>query len=137
MNITSLKLFLWHARIGIASQMHRGHHSRPAVLLREIRRARGRDGLRWYIQRLIHNAGKCELCFERTALVFDHDHSTGNLRGLICAPCNGALTDKWDSASWRERAIIYLDAPQASVKYAPMGPKMAKTTANLTSPRIN
>lgn len=35
-------------------------------------------------------AGRCAICSAETALVTDHDHSTGLIRGLLCYRCNPA-----------------------------------------------
>jgi hypothetical protein len=34
--------------------------------------------------------GRCAMCGAQVALVADHDHATGLLRGLLCWPCNVA-----------------------------------------------
>lgn len=44
----------------------------------------------------VASGGRCALCERRTELVIDHDHATGNVRGLICAQCNTLL-------GWLER----------------------------------
>jgi len=33
----------------------------------------------------------CELCGRTENLVIDHNHSTGNIRGILCSTCNNAL----------------------------------------------
>jgi hypothetical protein len=42
------------------------------------------------------------------SLSVDHDHTTGAIRGLLCAACNVAIGQFKDSISLLERAIIYL-----------------------------
>jgi len=53
--------------------------------------------------------GKCKLCL-RTAyrLVVDHDHVTGNVRGLLCDTCNRMLGQAKDNQVTLLRAIQYL-----------------------------
>jgi hypothetical protein len=37
----------------------------------------------------------------------DHDHKTGEARGLLCHRCNRALPD-WITTDWLRKAILYL-----------------------------
>ena len=37
------------------------------------------------------NDGLCPICNERKAFVVDHDHKTGDIRGVICNKCNLGL----------------------------------------------
>ncbi len=59
--------------------------------------------------------GVCALCRRppRTRrLDRDHDHRTGNYRGLLCARCNRALglVERYGfRAEWLERAARYVD----------------------------
>ena len=59
--------------------------------------------------------GKCGLCRQEarheerlTRLVFDHDHQTGQLRGLICGRCNRGLGLLGDDLVSLKRAVEYL-----------------------------
>lgn len=46
----------------------------------------------WRAQRMVANCGRCGLCkLPVKRPVADHDHSTGQLRDLICAGCNSVL----------------------------------------------
>lgn len=50
--------------------------------------------------------GRCGMCGVGGALVMDHDHSTGYIRGLLCPGCNTAegvgSSDVW--GEWRTTA---------------------------------
>lgn len=51
---------------------------------------------------------KCPLCLRwHPALAVDHDHDTGEVRGLLCVGCNRAL-GYLENRTWRKRAIAYL-----------------------------
>lgn len=40
----------------------------------------------------------------------DHDHETGEIRGLLCSRCNGGLGLFCDNPSLLKKAIAYLEA---------------------------
>lgn len=51
--------------------------------------------------------GLCAICGECGDLVLDHSHDTGDIRGLLCRPCNKAL--HWlERPEWMEAAQAYL-----------------------------
>lgn len=61
--------------------------------------------------------GKCAIC--QTAprnrnLAVDHDHKTGQIRGLLCTMCNHQmLGGAKDDVEILRRAVAYLDTPPA------------------------
>lgn len=65
-----------------------------------------------YDRRLNEQGGGCAICgvfpAER-ALAVDHDHNTGEVRGLLCFSCNTALGAFHDSVALLEAAIDYLE----------------------------
>lgn len=52
--------------------------------------------------------GRCAACGKQTKLVLDHDHETGDIRGLICNPCNLALGFAEDSIKRLRELTVYL-----------------------------
>lgn len=61
--------------------------------------------------------GKCFICQKAPRakrLAVDHDHTTGNVRGLLCRRCNHRLLGSaHDGTEILERAIEYLNNPPA------------------------
>jgi hypothetical protein len=73
-----------------------------------------------YDQMFSAQGGVCAICgkpemrlHERTAtpisLVVDHDHETGEIRGLLCGRCNKGLGLLGDNATAIRRALAYLE----------------------------
>lgn len=62
--------------------------------------------------------GRCFICQRATGarrrLAVDHNHATGEVRGLLCKPCNrDVLGHLRDSIEALQRAIDYLNNPPA------------------------
>lgn len=58
--------------------------------------------------------GVCAICKKESShksgrLFVDHDHITGNIRGLLCNPCNLLLGHSNDDSSILKEAIKYLN----------------------------
>ena len=55
--------------------------------------------------------GVCAICCKlpKDRLHIDHDHTTGQVRGLLCQPCNLALGHLHDSVYNLQSAISYLN----------------------------
>ena len=53
--------------------------------------------------------GVCAICVERPAVHVDHDHATGQVRGVLCFPCNAALGQFLDRTDLLTRAVSYLE----------------------------
>lgn len=51
---------------------------------------------------------RCGICQQKTKLHVDHDHATGEPRGLLCVRCNTALGSFGDNPRMLLRAIKYL-----------------------------
>jgi hypothetical protein len=60
-------------------------------------------------KKLIDSTPNCPICGSEEPLVVDHNHSTGEVRGLICQPCNKALGFFRDNTTSMENAIKYLN----------------------------
>lgn len=63
----------------------------------------------WY-----STCGRCPLCAKaftrdrRRPAAIDHDHKTGETRGLICRQCNVLLGYLHDGIAWMRNAVAYL-----------------------------
>lgn len=66
---------------------------------------------------LEHQGGACAICQRATGktrrLAVDHDHQSGQVRGLLCKPCNRLLGHARDSVEFFERSASYLSSPPA------------------------
>ncbi|WP_460349056.1 endonuclease VII domain-containing protein [Actinoallomurus acanthiterrae] len=51
----------------------------------------------------------CLICLHRRSLHVDHDHATGEVRGMLCFSCNGALGQFKDDPTVMRRAVDYLE----------------------------
>lgn len=65
-----------------------------------------------YAQLYQFQGGLCALCRRATGasrrLSVDHDHATGDVRGLLCRPCNTLLGHARDKVAFFRRCIHYL-----------------------------
>lgn len=72
--------------------------------------------LEQYDKMYVTQAGRCAIChlhqFEACkAFSVDHDHETGEIRGLLCHNCNVGIGNLMDSTEILENAIQYLTKP--------------------------
>lgn len=68
-----------------------------------------------YLGMLEAQRGRCGICYRRyEMLVIDHDHETGEVRGLLCSGCNTGLGLFRDDPTRLANAVIYLRRPPAS-----------------------
>jgi Recombination endonuclease VII len=66
--------------------------------------------------------GCCEICGLKKKLYVDHNHDTGEYRGLLCNGCNFALGQLKDNVQWFANAIVYLRKHSHSSKmFLPLG----------------
>lgn len=74
---------------------------------------------------LERQGGKCAICgtkeFNGRGYAVDHDHETGNVRGILCTNCNTGIAMFKDNVEVMENAIDYLMAQQEMMKQAQKG----------------
>lgn len=72
---------------------------------------------------LKRQGGKCAICRARPVskrLAVDHDHKSGDVRGLLCSRCNHDLMGAaWDSLAIAVALWHYLNTPPASGAWLP------------------
>ena len=62
-----------------------------------------------YLAMVEQQDGKCLICGKAPdVLAVDHDHQTGEVRGLLCKPCNAALGAFNDDYMLLQKAAAYL-----------------------------
>lgn len=72
------------------------------------------------IEAKLHNiqSSKCAICHSYLQSgkfwALDHDHSTGEVRGLLCSRCNRGIGTFHDSQALLQAAIEYLKSPPAN-----------------------
>lgn len=74
---------------------------------------------------LYHFQGdRCALCRRATGrsrrLAVDHDHATGEIRGLCCGTCNKILGHARDDAEYFYRSAAYLHFPPWTAMHTPL-----------------
>lgn len=80
---------------------------------KELLKRRYGATLETWSQMLADQGGVCDICksvpTSKRGFVIDHDHATGKLRGLLCAPCNSALGMLKESPTVAESLIRYVN----------------------------
>lgn len=61
---------------------------------------------------LVEQDGLCAICYDRPAVAVDHDHETGQVRGLLCKGCNVALGVLGDNEESIRRVLDYVSTPR-------------------------
>ena len=90
-------------------------HRKEQAHGRHVQATYGIDALT-YDMLLEAQDGKCAICLRATGavkkLAVDHDHGTGEIRGLLCVLCNRYLLGYAGEETLR-RALAYLQEPPA------------------------
>ena len=77
---------------------------------RHIRNRKNKYGLSQpEYQEMMELTPHCPICGSDDPLVIDHDHSTSEVRGLICDSCNLGLGKFKDNIQSLKNAIAYLE----------------------------
>jgi hypothetical protein len=66
-----------------------------------------------YDEMLRKQGGVCKICVrppKNKRLAVDHNHVTGNIRALLCGPCNTALSHVEHQSKFSKKALAYLEA---------------------------
>ena len=73
-----------------------------------------------YDRMLEEQDGCCAICggLSGDRLCVDHDHRSGDVRGLLCSPCNQMLGQAKDNPTTLLKAALYLDAETLTQFYA-------------------
>ncbi len=91
------------------TQPERGWSCATADKIARVRREYGME-LEDLEQMLIDQNGLCAICEEELEKPHvDHDHTTGEVRGLLCNTCNRAIGLLKDDTDVLLRAVIYLE----------------------------
>lgn len=61
-----------------------------------------------YLRMLEEQDNKCKICKREEQLYVDHNHETGEIRGLLCLKCNTGLGMFDDNLNRVEEAVTYL-----------------------------
>lgn len=104
-----------------AQEYRKEYYSRPEVIARnrekQIERNFGSDAVEWYRNRLEEVNCCCEICGspeEGRDLSIDHDHETGELRGLLCSKCNLMIGNAKDMPEILISGAEYLNQKKGS-----------------------
>ena len=62
-----------------------------------------------FISLLIEQGYKCAICKDATKLFVDHNHTTNQVRGLLCSACNSAIGFLKDNREHLKAAMEYLE----------------------------
>lgn len=89
-----------------------------------------------YASLLTNQGGRCAICTGRPRskrLAVDHDHQTGEVRGLLCKRCNhDLLGSAKDTVEILLRAVAYLENPPARAVLArPASPAQSGTVGGV------
>lgn len=97
----------------LTSAMAKQQRLRPTHQAGELRRRYG-ISVEQYRAAVEAQGGVCAVCFQpcrtQQRLCVDHNHQTGEVRGLLCRRCNAGL-GYLEDASWMAAAASFLATP--------------------------
>lgn len=70
---------------------------------------------RGYLER--KQEGRCAICETKSKLVLDHNHITGEVRGMLCNNCNIGLGLFKDNPEILVRASHYIETRDAKITF--------------------
>jgi hypothetical protein len=106
----------------LAREAHRKWVAKNRSRRREYERRRGWRrhfglSIEQFEQLVRKQGGGCAICAGKppsgSVLCVDHDHATGEIRGLLCGPCNIGLARFKDDPVLLKRAVSYLRRPRS------------------------
>lgn len=92
------------------AKVRAGKHNAPGNPYKWAARLKSAYGLSPWMWEWMFSSqgGKCAICQTAAAEVVDHDHITGQVRGLLCHKCNRGLGHFGDDIEMTSRALEYL-----------------------------
>jgi hypothetical protein len=106
-----------HRRAKLAAIQRQRQNNPDRFWAVELRRSFGLT-IEQYRALLASQGGGCAVCGalanpDGRRLAVDHDHTSGEVRGILCTPCNWAIGGMRDSPARLEAAAEYLRNPPA------------------------
>ena len=102
-----------------AREVRRQHPERHrAVLYRSNLKANWGMTTEMFEERQVKQGGGCAICGGQSPkgrLAVDHDHRSGQIRGLLCVRCNTGLGSFMDNPHLLQQAIHYLERAKGEV----------------------
>ena len=94
------------------SAMSAWRKANPELYREQYLRATFGISLSAYNALLVQQGGVCAICktTPKTVLAVDHDHDSGEVRGLLCSSCNTGLGHFNDDSRRMRCAVEYLEA---------------------------
>lgn len=116
MNLRSKKYYMDHKKeLGEAGRQWKMNNKEKASVLNRKSHLKVKFGItpERYNEMFSEQEGRCAICGKhqeelKLVLGVDHDHSTGEIRGLLCGPCNRNIGSLKDDPDLLQKAIDYL-----------------------------
>ena len=117
------------ARMSESSRLYRSKHKAHIKVFNKRYRLEHKEAIRLqrmekryglsksdYEKLLLKQGGACAICrgtkWEGSGPHIDHDHASGNVRGILCTRCNTALGQIHDSLATARGLVEYLEQSQ-------------------------